>query len=161
MKVYDGERWAKIPKPEPQNGDAKEGHETQQLPVSWPLEGQSLEETGINKDIWHQCCGNGAGSGETMVGITQPTVTGIHQHVDEIADADPKALMPDVANLDAMVSVREVIQPIPGSWPNYLEGKHDERTSDVKNQDRGKNGADLPWKNGDMRLLSAFGRLFI
>lgn len=159
LKTLDGERWAKIPRPEPQNGAAEKGNEKQQL-VSSALEGQPLEETGAHQGICHQCCGNGAGPEKAMAGITRPTITGI-QDVNDIADPDPKALMPDVANPDATASIREVVQPIPGSWPNYLEGKRDRRTSDVKNQDEGKDRADLPWTNGDLRLLSAFGRLFL
>ena len=154
--TFDGEQW--VPTPESwKNGDVEKGNVEQRPLSAPPLEGQSREETGMNEGICHQCCGNGAGgSGETLEGVTRSTIMAI-QDVDDIADPDPKAL---IASPQAMASTREVIQLIPGSWPNHTEGKF-ERTSDVEDQDQGKDVANVPLPRKDLALLGTFCRLFI
>ena len=161
LKTFDGEQWVQVPTPESRkDGDAEKDNEEQELVNAPPFEGQCLEEVGMEEGIWHQGCGNGAGGSEkVLAGVTQSTIMAI-QDVDDIAGPDPKALMADVASPEATASTREVVQLMPGSWPNHVEGKFD-RTSDVEDQDQGKDRADLSLPNRDLTLLGAFCRLFI
>ena len=158
LKTLDEESWIEIPTPEPQHGEAKSG-DGELRPVSSPLEGQSLEETGADEGIRHQC-GNKAGMEQTMAGISRPAILNIND-VDEIADHDPKAIMPGVANHEAAISNLEVIQLMPGSWPSHLEGTHDRRTSEAEDQNPENVEGGFSSTIGDLNLLGAFQRLFI
>ena len=148
LKTVDGEQGVKIPKPELQNGVMI--HSVEQ-PVNSPLQAKSQ----LEKGACHHCCCNDAGSEEKMAGISKPAMLEI-QDVDDSAGLDPKAIMLDVANLEAAVSSQEVIQLIPGSWPVYPEGQNDRRTSEVADQNQGNDGADSQSTTGDLELLRAF-----
>lgn len=158
-KTFDEEQEVDCPTSAFDNGEAKKGNRKQRL-ASSPLEEQSPRGNGVDESICHQCCGDGVGSDDTIAGATEPKLQGI-QNGDDSADSGPKTFMPDYANSKATVLTREVIQSIPGSWPDHLEGKSDGGTSSVKDQDQGDDGADIPLTTGDLGLLRAFRRLFI
>ena len=159
LDVLDGKQWVEVPTPGLQHDITIRSGEHQQ-PVNSPLKTKSPLEIGVDEDVCHHCGCNKAPSEKIVTGISKPTILEI-QDVDDIAAHVPKAVMSGIPNFEVTAPARDFIQPVPGSWPNSLEGQHDGGSSGVEDQDQWRDGAGFPSTSRDLGLLRAFRHLFL
>ena len=162
LGIPDGEQWVRVPSSGSQHDVTirSGGQQQQQQPVNSPLKTRSPLEIGVDEGLCHYCGCNNAGSEKTVTGISKPTILEI-QDLDDIADPVPKAIMSGIPNFEVTASAREVIQPVPGSWPNHLEGGYGRRTSELEDQGQWKDGAGFPSTSRDLGLLRGVRHLFL